>query len=303
MSKVAKCLSYVLPVLLLAVLISSYVAYIHTYCAKFLKKEPVLTVVLLVVLNILFLMLVWALLTTVSARPKLVPEKYKVKKEDFEAYLKCAETEAQKKFLSNLADRMGLVLDQRSSFGMLRFCSICLQFKPDRAHHCSHCGVCLLKMDHHCPWIANCVGLHNQKAFILTVLYTVLYCSFYVGTTMPFILAYFNGHTDFTTVPIMVGFAIAGLLGTMAAIFYLYHCSLVFRNETTLEEMQRKVLFIQTSRTYNLGFRKNFIQVFGRKWYKWFLPIYTSEGDGCTWETKESRSSSRQATEPNRHNP
>nr|CAH7739995.1 unnamed protein product [Callosobruchus chinensis] len=220
MSNLTKCLSYVLPAILLAILISSYIAYIHTYCTKFLEKDPVLTIAFFVILSILFLMLVWALLTTVCARPKLVPEKYKVKKEDFETYLKCSEVEARKKFLSNLAERMGIVLDQRSSFGMIRFCATCLHFKPDRAHHCSHCGVCLLKMDHHCPWIANCVGLHNQKAFILTVLYTVLYCSFYVGTTTSFLVDYLYGYTDFTTVPIMAGFTIAGLLGTALQYFY-----------------------------------------------------------------------------------
>ena len=27
----------------------------------------------------------------------------------------------------------------------------CDCMKPARAHHCSKCGVCILKMDHHCP--------------------------------------------------------------------------------------------------------------------------------------------------------
>ena len=30
----------------------------------------------------------------------------------------------------------------------------CKCFKPDRCHHCSDCGLCTLKMDHHCPWCA-----------------------------------------------------------------------------------------------------------------------------------------------------
>lgn len=31
-----------------------------------------------------------------------------------------------------------------------RWCGKCNAPKPPRAHHCSACGVCVLKMDHHC---------------------------------------------------------------------------------------------------------------------------------------------------------
>ena len=37
-------------------------------------------------------------------------------------------------------------------------CPKCCSIKPERAHHCSVCQRCIRKMDHHCPWVNNCVG-------------------------------------------------------------------------------------------------------------------------------------------------
>ena len=37
------------------------------------------------------------------------------------------------------------------------FCKKCNLSKPPRTHHCSICKVCVLKMDHHCPWVRNII--------------------------------------------------------------------------------------------------------------------------------------------------
>lgn len=58
------------------------------------------------------------------------------------------------------------------------YCRRCKCVKPPHSHHCRVCGKCILHMDHHCPWISNCVGLKNYRYFVLFMFWVVLGLSF-----------------------------------------------------------------------------------------------------------------------------
>ncbi|KAG9314955.1 zf-DHHC-domain-containing protein [Chiua virens] len=60
-------------------------------------------------------------------------------------------------------------------------CKRCQVVRPERAHHCRICNKCVLKYDHHCPvGINQCVGLHNERHFVLFMTYLVIGSLFFV---------------------------------------------------------------------------------------------------------------------------
>lgn len=72
-------------------------------------------------------------------------------------------------------------IQQRSSYYQnhnhkLSMCSQCQTYKPPGSHHCRICHRCISHMDHHCPWMNNCIGAGNMKHFLLFLSYTWTCC-------------------------------------------------------------------------------------------------------------------------------
>ena len=129
------------------------------------------------------------------------------------------------------------------STGESRFCKKCQARKPDRAHHCSTCGRCRLKMDHHCPWLATCVGLRNYKAFLLFLVYTSIYCWICFSTTATWLWTEIFSEMQYTQSLMPVNFvllcAISCIIGIVLTGFTAWHLSLAWRGQTTIECLEK----------------------------------------------------------------
>jgi hypothetical protein len=86
-------------------------------------------------------------------------------------------------FLSSYVDPGYITRDKLDVHGALypydhtlyqlgQMCRTCDQLKPPRSKHCSICGYCVSKLDHHCIFINGCVGYGNAHWFILLLLST-----------------------------------------------------------------------------------------------------------------------------------
>lgn len=130
-----------------------------------------------------------------------------------------------------------------SSTGSSRYCKKCQCPKPDRAHHCSTCKRCVLKMDHHCPWLATCVGLYNYKAFLLFLIYTSLFCwvCFAVSAVWTWneILNDTRYIDSYLPVNVVLLAILGGIIGLVLTGFTGWHISLAARGTTTIECLEK----------------------------------------------------------------
>ncbi|XP_071899043.1 palmitoyltransferase ZDHHC15 isoform X8 [Anas platyrhynchos] len=165
----------------------------------------------------------------------------------------------------------------------IRFCDRCQLIKPDRCHHCSVCAICVLKMDHHCPWVNNCIGFSNYKFFLLFLAYSLLYCLYIAATVFKYFIKYWTGELTNGRSKFHVLFLLFVAVMFFVSLMFLfgYHCWLVSRNRSTLEAFSAPVFQNGPDKNgFNLGFVKNLQQVFGEEKKLWLLPIASSQGDG-----------------------
>jgi len=167
--------------------------------------------------------------------------------------------------------------------GKATFCKRCCKPRPDRAHHCRICGVCVLRMDHHCPWINNCVGFNTQKFFLLLAIYAGLACFVALASAAPelfFCLVAAMGTEPFIpwqeegiTAAEVAAFAVFGILalivGTFLAHILSIHIPLATNNCTSIEDFYENMdnPFDHGSALLNLA------EVFGDWGPDWFIPI------------------------------
>ncbi|XP_073291292.1 probable protein S-acyltransferase 14 [Primulina huaijiensis] len=160
----------------------------------------------------------------------------------------------------------------------IRYCRKCNQLKPPRCHHCSICGRCVLKMDHHCVWVVNCVGALNYKYFLLFLLYTFLETSLVALSLLPHFIAFFSDGeipgTPGTLATTFLAFVLNMAFALSVLGFLIMHISMVAANTTTIEAYEKKAT---PKWRYDLGRKKNFEQVFGMDKRYWFIPSYSEE--------------------------
>ncbi len=119
------------------------------------------------------------------------------------------------------------------------WCSTCLNWKPDRTHHCREVERCVRKMDHFCPWVGGIVSETNFKFFLQFVTYGTAYCIF-VGIFMAIFVAEKKRADEQLNIHWILALAFAILFGLFGAGMTGGTLQLILLNSTTVENLSRK---------------------------------------------------------------
>jgi hypothetical protein len=127
--------------------------------------------------------------------------------------------------------------------GKPRYCKKCRCVKPDRSHHCSTCGKCVLKMDHHCPWLATCAGLRNYKPFLLFLIYTSIFCWMCFGVSAWWVWMEIAEQAQMEegmrVVNVILLAVLGGVVGIVLSGFTTWHIYLSATGQTTIESLEK----------------------------------------------------------------
>ncbi|KAH8269469.1 hypothetical protein KR018_003862 [Drosophila ironensis] len=305
-----------IPVLFISAVIAwSYYAYVVELCIRN-SENRIGMIFMLLFYHISLVLFMWSYWRTIMTTVGRIPDQWRIPDEEVTRLFRADSQETQKRILNNFA--RNLPVTNRTMNGSVRFCEKCKIIKPDRAHHCSVCSCCVLKMDHHCPWVNNCVNFYNYKYFVLFLGYALVYCLYVAFTTLHDFVQFWkvgayenNGYsaqgqlngTGIGRFHILFLFFIAIMFAISLVSLFGYHIYLVLVNRTTLESFRAPIFRVggPDKNGYNLGRFANFCEVFGDDWQYWFLPVFSSRGDGRSFPTSSNQSRDTMASPVQRY--
>ncbi|XP_042065089.1 probable protein S-acyltransferase 12 [Salvia splendens] len=217
------------------------------------------SILLVAIFHVLLVLLAWSYLMAVFRDPGAVPPNWKLLPQQ-----DAAETSSSVEL---------------NATAIPQFCNRCQNGKPPRCHHCSVCERCVLKMDHHCIWVVNCVGARNYKFFLLFLLYTFLETMLDTFVLLPGFISFFRQAEHHFSSPGELAITFLAFVLNLAFVlsllcFVVMHISLLLSNTTSVEVHEKKK---GMPWKYDLGWRKNIEQVFGTRKVLWLFPVFSKE--------------------------
>ncbi|KAK5576997.1 hypothetical protein RB653_001934 [Dictyostelium firmibasis] len=174
------------------------------------------------------------------------------------------------------------------------YCKKCSKSKPPRCHHCSVCDRCILKMDHHCPWIGGCVGFYNYRYFFLFLSYLWVSVCYVLTHSLPLLFGgggylYSKRFTEIDRLLVIISSIGSFITFVAVGSFGGFHAYLIGSGQTSIENLYPP----KKRPNYSLSsIKDNFEIVLGKGeyWFSGLLPLnYVPSGNGCDFKLNPSQ--------------
>jgi palmitoyltransferase len=282
-------------VFILSVLAWGYYAFNVQLCL-FTMNSILGKIFLMIIFHFWFVMCLWSYYQTIFTDPGQPPREFWLTVDDIER-LNAQQTEEERVAVYEaIVSSRRLPVQARTYSGGYRTCEKCNLIKPDRAHHCSVCDACILKMDHHCPWLVtfililstsphlyfffnrvnNCVSYTNYKFFVLFLGYSFGLCLYSAAVALPYFLKFWKNDlgNNFGKLHILFLFFVSIMFAVSLASLFFYHIFLTLKNRSTLESFRTPIFrYGPDKKAYDLGKGRNWREIFGNNIFFMFLPV------------------------------
>ena len=168
------------------------------------------------------------------------------------------------------ASQLPIKIVHKGIYKNTKICYTCNIARPFRSSHCNECDNCILRLDHHCPWLGCCLGKRNYIFFYFYLLFLNLNDFFIL------FFASFSIYDKFNSIKSKKSIILLYCIPSLITIIYLLsimffttglffsHTKLVLKNITTKEEL-RKLVHSKIGNPYDKGKINNCIDFFCRR--------------------------------------